>query len=304
MLSWDKGRPIAIIKGGKKDGCLLNLLEEKDDEKMIDNKVGDVIDMDYVKSLKKHLTHRQKKKLKVFMSGDDKYDSDDDLKEIFDQILEESTKRSMIEYTINDDGRMQPLPRFDKTERAYVAGPTDSGKSFYMKNYLEELTKVYPDKPVYLFSDVDYDEAFDKLPNIQRVNLEEMDLEDGIDPKVYENSIVLFDDIDSLEPKILKIVSYLRDKLLRRGRHENTSVAVTNHSISDYKQTRVTLNECSSITFFIKSSGTDQIKYVLKKYCNMSAQDIKKVLSLPSRWVTVYKNHPRYVLYEKGCYIL
>lgn len=307
MLSWNKGRPIAIIKGGEKDECLLNIVEDKDldeNDKKIDNKIGDIIDMDYIKSLKKHLSSTQKRKLKSFLSGNDKYDEDDDLKEVFDIILDEASKRSMIEYKVNDHGRVQPLPRFDKTERCYIAGPTDSGKSFYVKNYLEQMEKVYPDKPIYLFSDVKEDQALDTIPNLIRVDLEQYKDVKEINPEDFENSIIVFDDIDSLEKKMFKLVSHFRDKILRRGRHDNISTCVTNHAITNYNDTRVVLNEASSITFFVKSSGTDQIKYALKKYCNMDSNQIKNVLKLPSRWVTVYKNVPRYVLHEKGVYVL
>lgn len=306
MLSWEDGRPIALIKGGRKDNCILNIVEEGDEQKHINNKISDVIDMNYVNKMQKHLSKKQKKKLQEFMEDDDPNieDADEDLKELFEKILEETVRRSTKEYIINDDGRVQPLPRFDKTERCYIAGPTDSGKSFYTARYLEQMVKVFPNKPIYLFSDVKEDENLDHIENLIRVDMDELKDLDEIRPEDYEDSICVFDDIDSLEKKMYKLVSHFRDKLLRRGRHDNIGVVITNHNLTNYADTRVIMNEASSITFFIKSSGTDQIKYTLKKYCGLSTAEVKKVLSLASRWCTVYKNYPKYVMYEKGVYVL
>lgn len=311
MLSWEEGTPIAIIKGGQKNNCILNLIDDNDNNNGIKNKTQDVLDINFIKKLKRNMSAKQKRKIDDFLRSDDyDYDDDEDLKDIFDQILEEASKRNQKEYVINDEGRIQVLPRFDAVERVYIAGPTGSGKTFYTRCYLEQINKVFPNKEIYLFSDVDHDEEIDQVKNLNRVDLNALKAElkekdkNEIDPTDFEGSICVFDDIDSLEKKTYKLVAHFRDKLLRKGRHDNIGCVITSHNLTNYADSRVILNECSSITFFIKSSGTDQIKYTLKKYCNMSTEEIKRVMNLPSRWVTVKKVVPRIVFCEKQIYLL
>jgi len=99
-------------------------------------------------------------------------------------------------------------------------------------------------------------------------------------------------------------VQTLRDSLLKRGRHEDISVVVTNHLLTNYKETRTILNEVNSITFFPKSGSSHGIQYMLKTYVGLAAKQIQRIFTLPSRWITVYKHYPMYVVYEKGIYLL
>ena len=120
-----------------------------------------------------------------------------------------------------------------------------------------------------------------------------------------DGSLCLFDDTDSIiDPKILKAVESLRNHLIRRGRHEGLYILVSNHMLSDYTKTRIILNECNAITIFPKSGAANGIRYTLKKYCGLTEPQISKIMGLNSRWVTIYKNYPMYVVYDKGAYLL
>lgn len=322
MLSWNDGTPIAIIKGGEKNNCILNIIDSNnnsnnnnnnpDNNDPVKNKTADVVDMNFIKKLKKNLTNKQKKKIDNFLKYDDDYDyeEDEDLKYIFEQIMEEAARRNMKEYVIHDNGTLQVLPNFTQNFKMYIAGAGGSGKTYYTTSILEQIGKVCPKKKIYLFSDVQEDPVIDKIKNLIRIDLEKLQeklKELGkaeIDPDDFADSVCVFDDIDSLEKNTYKLVSHFRDKLLRRGRHNNISTIVTSHNLTNYADSRVILNESTSITFFIQSSGIDQIKYTLRKYCNLGTAEIKRILSLPSRWTTVTKVCPRLVMFEKGAYLL
>lgn len=340
MLSFERGRPIAIIKGGKYDGKIVNIFDpdkkccancttachgkkkREASKKCCDNCNKDscsnypfdycegiradpfeVLDEDFIRSHKKKLSIIEMNKIKRALETDQKpYDLG--LTDIYDRCREEYNSRARKELIIHDDGVVQVLPNYSEPERSYVAGPTGSGKSTNVARYLEQLKKVFPDRDIFLFSDVDQDKILDKLEPL-RMKLDEEFLENTPSPGTLKDSIVIFDDIDSIDDKkIREKVASLRDSLLKRGRHEDISVIVTNHLLTNYKETRTILNEVNSITFFPKSGSSHGIQYMLKTYVGLSAKQIQKIFTLPSRWITVYKHYPMYVIYEKGVYLL
>ena len=337
MLSFEQGRPIAIIKGGKYDGKIINLfdpdkkccdkcmmtqkmLKGKKRVKCCDNCNRDscasyaeeveirgdpfeVLDEDFIRSHKKKLSVIDMNKLHRALELNQR-PLETDLGNIYDKLKEEYERRTKKELVIHDEGIVQALPNYENPERSYIAGPSGSGKSTYVSRHLEQLKKVYPKRDIFLFSDVAEDDVLDKLKPM-RVKLDEAFLDTEITPESLKDSIVIFDDIDSIEnDKIKNKVGKLRDTLLKRGRHEDISVVVTNHMLTDYKHTRTVLNEVNSITFFPKSGSSHSIQYMLKTYVGLSAKQIQNIFKLPSRWITVYKHYPMYVVYEKGIYLL
>lgn len=279
MFSFNKGRPIAIIKNGRYNNQILHLYDP------------------YQKCCDKCSGHCKSSKNKCCQdcigSGcGEGIDND---------------KKQKTEFIIHDSGKLQPLPNFKKTERLYIAGPTESGKSFYIKNFLLQYRKVYPDRDIHIFSNVESDPEIDVIPKIKKYKLDlQLNSQNGfIKSEKLANSMVVFDDIDRIQNKnISNIIKNLRDDLLTKGRHEDISVIVTNHLLTDYKDTRIILNESNSFTFFPKSGSVYGLNYILKTYLGLGKDQIKKVMNLNSRWVTIYKLYPNYVLYEKGAFIM
>jgi len=334
MLSFKKGTPIAIINGGKYDQEIIHIcnvdevccgacgpacrVAKRPEDRccddcnggqcLINNNPLDVLSEDYIRSHKKKLTREEMKILKN--AFDDGYMDEDEkggeLEDIFNAAMRKVKRESEQEFKIWDQGIVQPLVNFNETFRYYIAGPTGSGKSYYIGMLLKTMRKVCRNKKIFVFSDVDEDPALDSVKRITRLKLDDSLLDKKpINPVKLRDSVCVFDDIDSIQNKKLQdYVQKLRDSLLKRGRHENISVIVTAHLMSDYKNTRIIMNEAGAITFFPKSGATDGIKHVLKKYVGMTKTQIDKVFLLPSRWVTVFKNAPQYVMYDKGVYLL
>lgn len=303
MLSFNQGRPIAIVRGGKYNNKIVYVDTETDEP--IKNNPLDQIEDIFKGSKKSKLTKSQIARIKKAIKNNEDVPVDDDIYEIIDKAKKKSHERSKKEFKIFDNGVIQPLPRFNKTERCFIAGQTECGKSHWCKNYLKQLRKVHPDKKIFVISDVDEDPEIDEIENLERLELtDELEDKKPPAPEVFADSIVLFDDIDSIQnKKVYQMVQGLRDSLLRRGRHEDISVLVTSHLLTNYKDTRIILNECNSITLFCRSGSTYGIKYLLKRYIGLDKKQIQKVLNLPSRWVTIYKNYPSYIIYEKGIYM-
>ena len=162
----------------------------------------------------------------------------------------------------------------------------------------------FPDDEIYLFSTIAHDRVLDKYDPI-RIPIDIDLINDPLDPADMANSVVIFDDVDTIQkPKLRQAVSNFRDWLLECGRHHNIRLLMTSHQLMNYKSTRLILTEATSVTFFTRAGSTYHVKRFLKQYCGLEKGQIKKILNLPTRSVTIYKSYPNYVLYDKGVYLL
>jgi hypothetical protein len=202
------------------------------------------------------------------------------------------------------EGEVVPVPTFNTRECIYVAGPSGSGKSTYLSNYAKEYKNLFPRNNIYLFSRVADDKCLDDL-NPTRILMNEEMVEDPINPNELANSLVIFDDTDTIpEGKLKKALIALKNDLLETGRHENVHVAITSHLLTNYRDTRTVLNETHSITLFPCGGSTYAIRYCLKTHCGFDNKEVAKIIKLPSRWVTIKKTFPQAVLYSKGVYLV
>jgi len=269
MLSIKDGKPIAIIKGGKFDNTII----------YIDDK----------------LKRPNKDTKKEYFTRKHNVNSIDTLH-----------IKPLDEVYVYDDGIIQPLPDFNNTQRIYISGPTGSGKSYYIRMWLKEYIKVFPDRPIYLFSDMLEDPALDDFKNLMRFKLDEGLLKKKhIRPEKFKNSIVIFDDIDSIQDK--KLYAYvlsLQNAILKTGRKLGITEIVTNHLMNNGIKTKEIYNECSIIVFPTRGSNFYALNYALKKYLGMDSKQVKHVARLPTRMATIFKDFPQFVMYEKGIYLL
>lgn len=188
----------------------------------------------------------------------------------------------------------------------YTAGPNGSGKSTAVANWAKSLLKLIPGLPVFVFSDLEKDPTIDSIPGVQRVILDETLVDDPFTKEDFEDCIIIFDDIDSImDKKIAKAVKNLLQSILKTNRHTNTWLAVTNHMVTDYRDTRMFLSQCAEITLFPKAGGaTNQLVSVMKNSCGLDPATIERALNLPGRWITIHKSCPRFILYDSGIILL
>jgi len=207
------------------------------------------------------------------------------------------------------DGHFIPLPQLFESgsERGYVAGSSGSGKSTYIGKYIGLYKQMFPKRNIWVFSRLTEDKELDKH-DVNRILLDKGIVENPIDPEELSNgngALCIFDDIDTIaDKKINEAVHKLRDDLLETGRHQKISTISTGHQLMDYKKTRTLLNEASFVTFFPQSGSSYHIRRFLKIYCGLDNKNIEKIMALPSRWVTIYKVYPMYVISEKNCYLI
>ena len=242
------------------------------------------------KSLREDKEPKQKKLLKVF----------EEAKEEKNKRVSENSFASLKLKT----GKIQVLPRKDIVEKLYISGVSGSGKSTYTGKYLQEFVKSFPDDDVFIFSSVPEDKPLDKVDPV-RIPIDEELLEDPLSIEDFRDSITVFDDTDTIKNKLYRnVVNDIKAEMIEIGRHYKARCIITSHIISNYRQTRQILNEATSVTFFPKSGGVYHIKNFLKTYCGLDKNQISNVLKLPSRWVTIYRTYPSYIVWEKGICLL
>jgi hypothetical protein len=266
-FSLSVGRPIALISGGQFDGMIIRVKTGEE---------GPCCRKHSMKCVRKACCHR----CSCY---------DEDLGNMF-----------------SVDGTLSQVPNVNTREIIYVAGPSGSGKSSYVSSYVKNYKKVFPGNEVYIFSRKDSDPVFDTL-GINRIIIDQSLVEEPIETKDLENSLVIFDDIDTVQDdKVKKAIYKLKDDILEIGRSMHIYCAVTSHLVNgnDRKTTRTILNELSTFTFFPKSGSLYQIKYCLKQYFGMNTKQIEMITRIPSRWITISKTYPQYIMHEHGVLFL
>ena len=222
--------------------------------------------------------------------------------------LSDSAKAGETEMTLEKDERYEPTPNASKERDVlYVFGQSGSGKSYYIQMYAKNYKTLFPKNPIYVFSTLTEDkEGLDKIKGIKRIKLDDEFVNAEMIPTAdFSNSLILFDDVDNISQKKLKDVvwKYLNN-FLQTGRHFNISVAMTFHVSAGGCQTKMILNEATSLTFFPSVIGGRNLKYICDSYLGMSKEEIKKIKKIETRWITVVKSYPKVILSEKQAFIL
>ncbi len=289
MLSFNEinnsSEPIAQIKNKREDNILYLTTGDLDND------------------LSKKLIEMDKSEYESSYETSDEYTSSEEeheIEQVVKQVIDNNQSRFKSLTLDMYDQRLSLIPSISGSDRIFIAGPTGSGKTSIISQYVKDFVKLFPEKKVYLFSDVDKDPLLDTIPQIIRRKLDKDFLDNPIHTEEIKNSLVIFDDIDSIQaPKILKAVQTLRDSVLRRGRHEDIlHVITTSHLLTDYKNTRVVLNEATHIILFPSSGANNSINYILKTYVGLSPKQIPKVKKLKSRWVCFRINFPQLIITE------
>ena len=201
------------------------------------------------------------------------------------------------------DGIFQQLPN-TKKERdvGVIVGASGSGKSTYIRKYIVEYKRLYKNRPIYMFSNLSDDETLEGI-TIERVKIGENLLDDPLSVEDFQESLVLFDDIDVISHKLLKEAVYqIMNQILETGRHFKVSCLMTSHLSNGLNMKRI-LNESHFFVYF-PFGATRQTIYTLENYIGVDKKDIKKIKSTKSRWACIHKNYPQVVLTEKHMFML
>lgn len=318
MLSFIKNKssiPISTIYGGQYDNKTLYLSDE-----IIKNNVIEQNPMDYIdESIFYDKQSRRKVKASDINNIVRALEKNKDVigNEKLVKLFEKSKKKienNLSKEIILQSGEMQFLPSQKNPKGEvqrhviYISGMSGSGKSTWIGNYMLEYNIMYPKNEIFVFSRLSEEKAFEKVKNLKRITLDDDFLdandEDPFTSEDFKNTLVIFDDVDTLhDEKIKKIVINLRDDLLETGRRYNINMCITNHIILNYNKTRTLINEATHYVFF-KGVNKMMLTRFLKEYIGISSKDdLNKIFTLPSRWTLISKTYPSYIMYSSGAFI-
>lgn len=212
----------------------------------------------------------------------------------------QSTGETCIQLLPGENIFVMPAP---ESERVMIGGESGCGKSTLAALYATLWKEMFPEDMIYLFARQEDDPAFQNIEHEEIVVNEDL-IYQKLDLDDFSNSLVIFDDMDNLQDKrLLKRVHDLMGDLMSNGRKKNIWVVYLTHILLNRSQTKVPLNESNKVIFFNGCGARQNINF-LKSYAGLLKPQIDLLTNLPSRWIMLSRKMPRYVIHEKGIFLL
>ena len=222
---------------------------------------------------------------------------------LYERILSDEVASKDVEL---ESGAFELLPSPDPKKREvwYIAGASGSGKSYIARGLGEYYQKLFPERHVYLISKLAEDSGtLDKMkPPPKRINIQSL-IDDFPDLDEFKNCMVIFDDYDTFTGPAEKVVHKLIDDLATMGRHTNTTMLCLSHYLTNYKKTRLLLNEATHIVVYPMATSYHALSYLLKTHIGMTKDDIRDLKKM-GRWVCIYKHFPQYLISQTHARLL
>jgi len=304
-FSLEEGQKIAkIYKKGNDQDKFMGYLRIKTDSDHNPNEEEDDELMELIRNAT--LKGKEKKRLVEIINNRAK-----ERKEPIASGLSQFLTKKRTEFTLPDSYYMKQMHiKVPGSERStfYIPARSNSGKTTWIANYLDDYMEQFPNNEIYVFSGVPKDEpAFQRFGSkVTIMNLEYF--RDNPVTKIEEltefaDSMCIFDDINSIpDLRTKKAVVALRDMILQCGRHENVSCMCTSHQALDRALTSYPIKESDYFVVF-PQANKQQTRSLLAKYADFDKSEVDKVLKINSRWVEISRNNPSFVLYSTGAYL-
>lgn len=215
--------------------------------------------------------------------------------------------RRGFDYIALPDGEFIPYPMLQRErDTYYTVGSSGSGKSYFTKQYAQNYNKVYPSRPVYLFSKVKDDNSLEGIDNLKQVKLEKF-TSPVTGAAFYQNMgkdcLVIYDDVDTVGKKEVKAsLTQLKSDILEMGRHQNCSFISIAHLGSRGLETRRDLSESQCIVVFPMSLNGSNAR-MLTSYAGLTTKDVKVIKKkIKSRWVLLHLHvYPQVWVSQREC---
>ena len=201
------------------------------------------------------------------------------------------------------DGKIQPIPPNNHWSMA-ILGASGCGKSHFAGKFMLEYKKKHKDRPIYVFSSITSDDAFKKAKVIY-IKIDSSILSDPFMIHEFADSLVVFDDCESLSNELAQAVNKFMDQCLEVGRHHNINTICIKHVIQAGHVNKRLLNE-STMTVLYPRTNVAAITKLCKAQYGMTNDDIKDLVAMgkTSRFVLISRNYPSFVLSETQVKVL
>jgi hypothetical protein len=163
--------------------------------------------------------------------------------------------------------------------------------------------KLFPARGIYLISKLDKDETLDALKFLKRIPIQSF-VDDYPTLEEFRDTMCIFDDYDTLTGDADKVITKIIDDLAIMGRHECVTILALSHYLTNYKKTRLLLNEATHIVVYPLSTSYHALRYLLKNYIGVDEDDLKKHRKLGSRWLMYSKGYPQYMISQRSAELL
>ncbi len=211
------------------------------------------------------------------------------------------------EIKFDKNTNLTPLPIINingekQNTRLFVSGPSGSGKSTFTNQFLKTYLKLNTNKKIFYISRLSDDPAFNDL-TMKKINCNTDEILD-YNPEFFVNSIVVFDDFETVKDKnLLNHTLNLRDVILETGRHSNTDIVVIQHQLMNNHKTKLVHFESNMVVLFPKSNF-QPIKNYLKNYVGNDNVLFDKIKKIKGRWMLYSKNYPQFIMGESECFLV
>jgi len=213
------------------------------------------------------------------------------------------------------------IPNMNNRQICFVAGASGSGKSYWTSHFIKDFLMLDKNKTrkVYIFSRLAEDKVFDDIINAEKkrvasskksddevapVRVHRVKIDDGLiaDPidihtEIEPGSLIIADDIDTLNNKLSKVVIAILMDILETGRHKNISLVITSHLINGNNRnfSRTIHNESHYTVLFPYGLSRKHINYYSDNYLGVDKKQIATFYKL-GRYVLISKHYPQFVL--------
>ena len=301
-LSFDKtikAKTIAVVKGGDYNNKVLYLHEDDHKGTKPTTEISATKYNTELRSIKPNervqLINRLSEARRKGIAPDMLIGETSLAKSLYERILADDLKQTQVELPDSSSFQILPSPDPERREVFYIAGASGSGKSHIAKGIAECYKQIFPDREVYLISKLEEDNTLDSMkPPPKRIKIQSL-IDDYPDINEFENCCVIFDDYDTFVGPAEKVVHKLIDDLATMGRHTHTTMLCLSHYLTNYKKTRLLLNECTHLIVYPMATSFHALGYLLKTHIGMTKEDVRDLKKL-GRWVCLHKNYPQWLI--------
>jgi hypothetical protein len=190
-----------------------------------------------------------------------------------------------------------PIPIAD-TFRIAVFGATGTGKSKWTAdNPMRAYSMLHPENKICVWTYFDHDPAFDHIKTVEYKDIDDSIVETPPKTSEFENTLMIFDDIEALPKSVRDVMVKFRDQCLACGRKLGISTISIMHEIHAGHLTKTSITECDEIVIFSQGNGNIKpVKKLLLEKFGLSYRNTMSVIDSPTRWVLVKKSYPKVIM--------